>query len=196
MQAILSYICSLKTNFIRRMQQKLTRRIFLIGFMGSGKSSLGKKLAGALQYDFVDTDKMIAAAAGKSVADIFAQEGEAFFREKERETLAQLAERENVVVSTGGGMACFYDNIALMNRLGVTIYLEAEPKLLARRLEKRKDERPLLRSTAQEDLDKFIAEILQKRESFYRQADLTLPARNLTAQAVLSALKTEFSFDT
>lgn len=178
------------------MQQKLTRRIFLIGFMGSGKSSLGKKLAGALQYDFVDTDKMIAAVAGKSVADIFAQEGEAFFREKERETLAQLAERENVVVSTGGGMACFYDNIALMNRLGVTIYLEAEPKLLARRLEKRKDERPLLRSTAQEDLDKFIAEILQKRESFYRQADLTLPARNLTAQAVLSALKTEFSFDT
>lgn len=175
------------------MQKKSGGRIFLIGFMGSGKSSLGKKLAGALQYDFVDTDKMIEAAAGKSVADIFAQEGEAYFRERERETLAQLAERENIVVATGGGMACSYDNISSMNRLGVTIYLKAEPKLLAHRLAKYKDKRPLLRATAQENLDKFIAEILQEREPFYRRADLTLPARNLTAQTVLTVINAAFS---
>ncbi|MDR0363742.1 MAG: shikimate kinase [Bacteroidales bacterium] len=173
------------------MELKTLNRIFLIGFMGSGKSSIGKKLAKLLQYDFIDTDKHIELSAGKSITNIFSQEGELFFREQERELLRKLNEQENIVVSTGGGMPCYKDNVVIMNKMGVTIYLKSTPKLLANRLIKRQNERPILRSVSQKDLDKFIATLLPEREKYYEQADFVLSVYNLTASDILLAINSE-----
>ena len=117
-------------------------RIFLIGFMGSGKSSTGKKLANLLHFDFFDTDTEIERITGKTISQIFATDGEDFFREKEREIIAELSQKDNVVVSTGGGTPCFFDNMQLMNQTGLTIYLHANPKMLKQRLITNKKQRP------------------------------------------------------
>lgn len=157
--------------------------------MGSGKSTLGKKLARMLQFDFIDTDKMIEESVGKKIPEIFRQEGEPFFRKREHELLQTLSGRANVVVSAGGGMPCFEGNISLMKQLGVIVYLEAAPKLLAQRLAKSGQERPLLKGLSGEGLEATIADMLQQRECFYKQADIIMNACSLTANDVLKAIE-------
>lgn len=145
-------------------------RIYLIGYMGCGKSTLGKRLAKHLNLQFVDMDHYIEMRNHKSVPQIFAEEGEAEFRKKERKALEELSEFSNIVIATGGGAPCFFDNIDLMNNTGTTIYMNIDPAILADRLIHSKTERPLIKGKSQEELTVFIDEMLAKRRPFYSQA--------------------------
>ena len=145
-------------------------RIYLIGYMGCGKSTLGKRLAKHLDLQFVDMDHYIEMRNHKTVPQIFAEEGEVEFRKKERKALEELSEFSNIVIATGGGAPCFFDNIDLMNNTGTTIYMNINPAILADRLIHSKTERPLIKGKSQEELTVFIDEMLTKRRPFYSQA--------------------------
>jgi shikimate kinase len=149
--------------------------IFLVGFMGSGKSYWGKRLADVLGYRFIDLDEFIEAQEGASVSELFAQKGEAAFRELERYHLHQLPlENTPTVVATGGGAPCFFDNMDWMNRVGQTIWLNVPVKVLAARLWPARAKRPLLANLQFIDLENFIQEKLEAREPFYAQASRTI----------------------
>ncbi|MDR2935784.1 MAG: shikimate kinase [Rikenellaceae bacterium] len=145
-------------------------RIFLMGYMGSGKTTVGKPLARQLGLEFVDMDHVIADRHGRSVNEIFSTFGEARFREIEREILGELLTRDNIVVSLGGGTPCFFDNLERIKTAGVTVYLQAGVETLARRLEHGKARRPLLRDKSPEELFDFIRDSLAIREQVYSQA--------------------------
>lgn len=149
-------------------------RIILIGYMGAGKTTVGKELAAALGVTFYDLDWYITMRYHRSVPEIFAERGEEGFRELERRMLHEVAEFENVVVSCGGGTPCFFDNIDYMNSLADTIYLQATPEVLAMHLKMGKGKRPLLEGKTPEELEAYIQEMLQTREPFYKKAKYTL----------------------
>ena len=149
--------------------------VFLIGYMGSGKTTIGKLLAARLGYSFVDMDTHIEEKQFKTVSQIFAELGEAEFRLLEQKCLHEVAEFENVVISTGGGAPCFFDNMEYMNSHGVTIYLKLTPTELVVRLEaSHGNKRPLLAGRKGDELRQFIADGLAKREPFYSQAAFSL----------------------
>lgn len=145
-------------------------RIILIGYMGAGKTTVGKALAKELGVMFYDLDWYIESRMRKTVAEIFAERGEAGFREIERNMLHEVAEFEDVVVSCGGGTPCFFDNIDYMNQQGQTLYLQASPDVLAKHLRMGKGVRPLIQGKNDEELLAFIHESLEKRNPFYTKA--------------------------
>lgn len=149
-------------------------RIYLIGYMGCGKSTLGRRLSDHLNMQFVDMDHYIEERNLKTIPQIFEQEGEAEFRNKERKALEELSEFTNIIIATGGGAPCFFDNIDLMNRSGKTIYMDISPDILADRLLKSKTERPLIKGKSKEELVAFIDETLKKRNHFYSQAQFKI----------------------
>jgi shikimate kinase len=150
-------------------------RIFLIGYMGSGKTTVGKSLAEKLGYSFVDMDLYIEEKHFKAVYQIFEELGEEKFRLIEKQTLHEVAQFENVVISTGGGAPCYFDNMDYMNAQGTTVYLKLSIKQLAVRLETSKaNKRPLLANRKGEELRQFIFNGLSKRESFYNHAKITV----------------------
>jgi shikimate kinase len=153
-------------------------RIFLTGYMGCGKSTIGRKLAALMGMNFIDLDKYIEERNFKSVPDIFAQEGEASFREKERQALHEVAQFEDIVIGTGGGAPCFFDNMQRMNEAGITIYLAPDNETLAFRLLKSKTERPLIAGKDKEELILFIETALEKRAPFYEQSKIVIRGKN------------------
>lgn len=144
--------------------------IVLVGFMGCGKTTLGRKLAKQLNYDFIDADDAIEKRYRISVKDIFAKFGEAHFRKLEREFILSFRDQDNIVLSTGGGMPCFGDNMQLLNNIGITFYLQRPVQELANRLINAKKPRPLIQGKKLEELVDFIAELLPRREVFYLQS--------------------------
>ncbi len=138
--------------------------------MGSGKTTVGRLLADELDYSFVDLDTYIENRFQKKIQDIFSQQGEEKFREIENHALAEVAHMENVVVSTGGGAPCFFDNIDLIKSSGISIYLRLSPEKLAERLNKTNSQRPLLQGKMSDGMIDFIQEMLFVREPFYNQA--------------------------
>ena len=149
-------------------------RIFLIGFMGSGKTTVGRPLAKALGLRFVDMDHHITDSQHKTIAQLFEELGEEGFRQLERDTLAELSAQDNTVIATGGGAPCFFGNMDVMNRTGSTIYLKVSPEGLAARLKHGRDKRPLLRGKTDEELLEYIRRTLAEREKFYAQASITV----------------------
>ena len=149
-------------------------RIILIGYMGAGKTTVGRQLAKALDIPFYDLDWYIEMRYHRKVAEIFAEKGEEGFRDLERRMLHEAAEFENVVLSCGGGTPCFFDNMEYMNSLAETVYLKAAPEVLAMHLKMGKVERPLIKGKAPEELEQYIRESLEKREPFYNKAKHTL----------------------
>ena len=146
-------------------------RIFLIGYMGSGKTTIGKLLAKKLGYNFIDMDALIEAKQFKTVAQIFAEQGEDNFRQLEQKCLHEVAQFDDVIISTGGGAPCFFDNIEFMKANGLTIYLKHSASELAVRLGGSNiAKRPILGNREGEELIQFIADGLAKREQFYTQA--------------------------
>ena len=143
---------------------------FLIGYMGSGKTTVGKRLAKKLNLQFIDTDLFIENRYHKSIAAIFEEKGEAGFREIERKALHEITDFENVVISTGGGLPCFFDNMEVMNQTGTTIYLKVSVKELMNRLKNGKQQRPLLKDKSSEEIKNYITINLEKREEFYNKA--------------------------
>ena len=147
-------------------------RIFIVGYMGSGKTTVGKRLAKSLSLTFIDLDAYIQNKYRKTISQLFAEKGEEGFRETERLALQEVAEFEDVIISTGGGAPCFFDNMELMNRVGTTIYLQAEPEELADRLMASKTTRPLIAGKSREELVPFITEHLARRERYYNTAHI------------------------
>lgn len=147
-------------------------RIFLIGFMGSGKSTIGKKLATKLGYDFIDMDAYIEQQEGRVISDIFKSDGEVYFRSLEQNALKILCTREKVVISTGGGTPCFFDNIEVMNKAGYSIYLKLEAEKIIGRLKNGTAKRPLIADLSAIDLEREVRERLRVREPFYNKAKL------------------------
>ena len=145
-------------------------RIFLLGYMGAGKTTLGKAFARAMGLTFVDLDWYIEERYHKTVRQIFAERGEDGFRELEKRMLHEVGDFEDVVISVGGGTPCFFDNVEYMNTMGDTIFLDVDIKVLFRRLKVAKQQRPLLVQKTDEELMAFIMENLQKRLPFYTKA--------------------------
>ena len=152
------------------------KRIFLIGYMGAGKTTLGKALARLMNLSYIDTDQYIEKRYHKKISEIFAAQGEERFRDIERRIINEISEFENIIVSTGGGLPCFNDNMAVMNSFGTTVYLETSIKELAARLEVSKSVRPVLINRSGEKLAEFIEENLDKRKVFYEQAKIRFNA--------------------
>lgn len=145
-------------------------RIYLTGFMGSGKSFVGKALANRIGIGFYDLDDLIVEAAGKSIPEIFEQKGEDYFRQIERRCLLQTENLRRAIIATGGGTPCFFDNMECINRLGLSIFLDASPEILIQRLLVEKDQRPLL--THLPDPASFIRQKRIERLPFYEQAHI------------------------
>lgn len=148
-------------------------RIILIGYMGAGKTTLGKALAQELNLQFYDLDWYIEERYHKTIAQIFAERGEDGFREIERNMLHETAEFENIVLSCGGGTPCFFDNMAYMNRQAKTVYLKATPEILTQHLRMSKTERPLLKGKNDEELILYISTSLETRTPYYSRAHYT-----------------------
>ncbi len=149
-------------------------RIYLVGFMGSGKTYLGRQLASRLGFQFFDLDQEMERQTGKTISQIFEEEGETFFRNLEASSLRLTEKLSNCIIATGGGAPCFFQNMAWMNDHGITIYLQAKPDLLARRLENEAHQRPLLEGKNGQPLLDLIEKKLVERVGFYEQAHLSL----------------------
>ena len=157
--------------------------IFLSGFMGSGKSTLGKKLAQVFRKEFIDLDQYIENKSGKLIPDIFSELGEDEFRKLEKNCLHEIIKTHSkAVISLGGGTICFFDNLETIKQNGLLVYIQLPPKVLAERIKKSKNQRPLLQELKPEDLLKTIEDKLSARLKFYEQAHLTVNGLNLTAQ--------------
>jgi shikimate kinase len=148
-------------------------KIFLLGYMGSGKTTIGKRLAKKLNVAFIDLDAFIENRYRKAISEIFAEKGETGFREIEKIVLHEVAQFEKVVISTGGGTPCFFDNMNVMNESGLTIYLKTSVEKLTKRLSASKEKRPIIKDKKTEELKTFISENLDKRELFYNRAIYT-----------------------
>ena len=150
------------------------RRIILIGYMGAGKTTVGKALAKELRMPFYDLDWYIESRMHKTVKAIFDERGEAGFRKIEHNMLHEVAEFEDVIISCGGGTPCFFDNIDYMNRQGETVYLKATPEVLYGHLKMGKTIRPLLLNKTADEVQVFIREQLAQREPYYSKAKYVL----------------------
>ena len=145
-----------------------------MGYMGSGKTTVGKALAKEIGLPFYDLDWYIESRMRKKVSQIFAEQGEEGFRRIERNMLHEVAEFEDVVVSCGGGTPCFFDNMDYLNNQAQVVYLKADPEVLHKHLLMGKGDRPLLKGKSPEELITFIREQLEKREPFYTKARYSL----------------------
>jgi len=157
-------------------------RIFLTGFMTSGKSTIGKILANVLGYDFFDMDREIENRTGKRITEIFEEEGEKYFRRLETAMLFELSRKENSVVALGGGTLTNEENLKLCKKSGIVIYLKVSPETLFQRL-KRKTDRPLFRDlvlqgNSEEEILLKIKKMLNEREKFYKEADIIFETEN------------------
>jgi shikimate kinase len=167
--------------------------IYIIGFMGSGKTTAGKKLASLLGWSFIDLDKRIEEYAGKTIPEIFSQSGEDYFRIIETQLLRNLKMCTKTVISTGGGTPCYIDNMDYMIETGLTIYLKLTPAELKSRLSQSKGKRPLIKDLDQNELTSFIKEKLAVREKWYERSDITMDGIDLDINLLLSHVKSSLS---
>lgn len=173
------------------------KSIILIGYMCAGKTTVGRALAKELDNTFYDLDWYIEERFHTKVSKIFAEEGEARFRDLERRMLHEAAEFENVVLACGGGTPCFFDNMDYMNQVGETFYLKASPDTIVQHLAISRGERPLLKGMQPDELHNFVTHQLSERESFYEKALHTIDVNvldsfdkiNIVVQSIKQELK-------
>ena len=165
-------------------------RIFLIGMMGSGKTTLGRQLAARLQYPFVDLDTYLEERAGRTIAQLFEQEGQERFRELEREALeAVVQEYGQAVISTGGGAPCFFDNIGFMNVHGKTFFLDVPVEEISKRLlASDLQVRPLLAGKTEGEVKTFLLNTLSHRRQYYERANATLQGGGISVKQLQQLL--------
>lgn len=157
--------------------------------MGSGKTTLGKQVAKLLAVPFYDVDHLIELETKCSVAEFFASQGEEAFREMERRVLHRLLNEPVGIISVGGGLPCFFDNMQVMNAAGITLYLKLSVTELANRLARASHTRPLLKDKTTEELATYIAQMLEKREPFYQLCQFSLTSNRLRATDIVQALE-------
>jgi shikimate kinase len=166
-------------------------RLFIIGFKSSGKTTLGKKLAECLNLGFVDLDERIEHEEGKVIPEIFLEVGEEEFRLKERKALKQVVKHDNIVVSTGGGVPCHYDNMTLMEKYGVVIYLKVDDDMLVSRLKIAAGTRPILKGKSEEELRLYMADLRQRCEHHYIRARIIVDGNKAEVEDIIHQLKKE-----
>ncbi|MFN5910732.1 MAG: shikimate kinase [Bacteroidota bacterium] len=162
--------------------------IFLIGFMASGKTTIGSQLAEFLKCPFLDTDRIIEEKKGVTVAQLFAEQGERYFRDLEKRVVEGLDPNALTVVAVGGGLPCYNGLIDVLNSKGITVYLKTDPSVLLKRLIHALEERPLIEGMGEEELKKFISDKMEEREPFYKKAQYTVDANNDTLKAIIQQL--------
>ena len=153
--------------------------IFIIGYMGAGKTTLGKRLAERLNYRFYDLDEMIETSTTNTINDYFEKFGESSFRLKEREILLNHLDDQDTVIATGGGTACYFDNMDLMNQKGITIYVDTAIESIMKRLADNVHHRPILNHISQDQVHLFINEHIETRRKFYLQAQIKVDGDNV-----------------
>ncbi len=163
--------------------------IFLIGFMGAGKSTQAKKLAARLNFESIDLDELIEQVNKQSISEIFKANGEHHFRKIESEALRTISEQQNTVIATGGGTPCFFDNMQWMNEKGITVYLKLHPGTVYHRIAPSKSKRPLICDMNDADLMEFIMETMNGRAPFYNQAKIQISGLNLKTEDLVNALQ-------
>lgn len=155
-------------------------RVFIIGYMGAGKSTVGKRLARRLELPFIDLDDAFEEKYRYTIPRFFDHFGKNKFRELEQKCLKEIIEEnEHAVVSTGGGTACHFDNMNLMNKTGTTVYLQMHPSSLAQRLNNARRLRPIVREVNHQEMLNFIEDQLTERIPFYNQAHVTVKGESL-----------------
>ncbi|MCB0762680.1 MAG: shikimate kinase [Flavobacteriales bacterium] len=160
-------------------------RIFLVGYMAAGKTSVGKRLSTSLGMAFEDLDSYIEATEECTINDIFKREGEAGFRGIERRCLRQLIEtQDQVIVATGGGTPCFYDNLAYMKECGLVVYLKHDVSSLVFRLRNDSAARPLIAELSEQELEHFVHHHLEERREYYEDADLIINAMGMSDRKI------------
>ena len=162
--------------------------IFLIGFMGSGKSFIGKKLAERMNYNFVDLDAYIVENEQLTISEIFEKQGESVFRSKENTHLKSLFEIENTIVATGGGTPCFFDNMDLMCKNGITIYLYTNNEILFSRLKNELEKRPLITNATDEELMTTIKTRIAERSPMYERAEVIFEIKSIDDSNVINEI--------
>lgn len=159
-------------------------RVYLIGYMGSGKTKTAEALGKLLKIEVLDLDTLISEKESMSISDIFKIKGEAYFRQLEREQLHQTGQMSSAVISTGGGTPCYFNNMEWMNEQGITVYLEASPGLLFHRLSSSKAGRPLIEKLDDVGLMEQISGHLLQRIPFYQKAKIVVPAASLQVKSL------------
>lgn len=164
-------------------------RIFLIGFMGSGKTHWGNLLAKRLQLPFYDLDEEIEAREKKSISQIFATNGEEYFRMMEREILESIInDHTSLVLSCGGGTPCFFNNIDLMKKYGVVVWLNSSIDALYERLVREKNKRPLLKNISNDELKSYILKKMNDRRLYYEQADISVEEEQVNLDSLIQTI--------
>lgn len=164
-------------------------KVFLIGFMASGKTTLGIALAKTLNYEFIDLDAYIENKYHKSVKQIFEFKGEDHFRVIENEALREVSSFEgNILIAAGGGTSCFYNSIDFMNKEGLTIYLKVEVGKLVARLIESKTDRPLLWGKTKQELNDYIIRVLEEREKYYKKAKITIDSSKIEVDQLATTI--------
>jgi shikimate kinase len=169
-------------------------RIYLVGFMGSGKTTVGRKLAAILGYDFIDLDDFIENEYKISIPRIFEKYDENAFRKIEHKSLKRCSDYENTLISTGGGTPCFFNNMELINNSGFSVYIRMHPKSLYNRLISSKKKRPLLKEKSPEEIMAFIEHSLKVREPFYNQAALTVKGEDIKPETIIEEIRKKQEF--
>jgi len=162
----------------------MEKNIYLIGFMASGKTLYGKKLARAINYEFLDLDQLIEQKEGKSINRIFAENGESYFRELERLVLKDSFKLKKKVIALGGGTPCFFDNMQQIKNHGISVYLQVSNGILASRLFEHGENRPLVAGKSKEELIRYVSQMMEKRKNFYEQANVSCDATSINANTL------------
>ncbi len=171
-------------------------RVYLVGFMGAGKTTIGKVLAKRLQWTFTDTDQVTEFELGMPLTSVFADLGELWFRHYEKKVLQKTTTLQNTIISTGGGTPCFENNMETIIESGLCVYLFLPPKAIISRLEKSKKPRPLVRELSGSELEKYVEKTFSDREKYYSQAHFTVDALNPNLiQVVESRIREHFGME-
>ncbi|HEY8401008.1 MAG TPA: shikimate kinase [Cytophagaceae bacterium] len=165
-------------------------RVVLTGLPGSGKSTLGKSLAARLNLTFLDTDHLITEEENRSIEKIFSQDGEAYFRNKEREVLLKVLEKEDVVIATGGGAPCFFDNMEQINKKAISIYIDPPVRAIASRLMNDKSNiRPMVAGKSAQEVLEFLEMKIKERRPYYSQAHIQLQEETIDLEGLIAKIK-------
>ena len=183
----------IRVRMTRLINKYTLKRIFLIGYMGSGKSSALKQLGKLLSWETYDLDRLFEERYKISVQDFFHKYDETAFRKLESQLLKEIVNYENAIIATGGGTPCFYDNMEWMNANGTTIFLKVSTKTAVNRLLNSKKKRPLIEGKSEEQLLEYVERHYGERMPFYEKAHITVKGENLDAKEILSLITLSYN---
>ncbi|PKP53313.1 MAG: shikimate kinase [Bacteroidetes bacterium HGW-Bacteroidetes-1] len=170
-------------------------RIYLVGYMGSGKSTVSKRLAQLMNFECVDLDQLFEEKFKIEIADFFKKYDESLFRLLESRLLKDTLKLSNTIIATGGGTPCFYDNMEWMNQNGITVYLQMHPLSIVYRLNDSKKKRPLVASKSQVELISFVRDHLRQRNIYYSQANIIIKSESLNINELSEIINSNRSYD-